>query len=211
VEALRAVTLDLRDGDRLGLIGPNGSGKSTLLRVVGGVYEPSCGRVRVSGRVLSLSDPMLGMSLDCTGRDNVVLRGIYVGLTPRQALGRLDEIAAFAELEGWMNVPLKAWSSGMQLRLSFAVATMFEPDILLLDEEFLAGDSAFREKAERRLDSFVRHAGIVIQTSHSERLIRETCTRVLLLERGCPIFLGSPDDAFALYRGRTEKARARAV
>jgi ABC-2 type transport system ATP-binding protein/lipopolysaccharide transport system ATP-binding protein len=199
ITALEDLSLDLRDGDRIGLIGHNGSGKSTLLRVIGGVYEPCAGRVHVSGRVLSLFDPMLGMSLECTGRENVVLRGIYIGLTPRQALSRIDEIAEFSELGAYMDIPLKAYSTGMQLRLAFAIATTFDPHILLLDEQFLMGDAAFVEKAERRLKAFVARAGIVVQASHSERVIRETCAKVALLRRGRLEMFGDADEVFALY------------
>jgi ABC-type polysaccharide/polyol phosphate transport system ATPase subunit len=205
VEALRDLTLGLRRGDRLGLIGHNGSGKSTLLRVIAGIYAPWAGRRRVHGRVLPLFDPMLGMALECSGRDNVVLRGVYMGLTPRQALAKLDEIAEFCELGPYLELPLGAWSSGMQLRLAFAVATACEPDILLLDEQFGMGDAAFQEKAERRLEQFVARAGIVVQASHSEPLIRGTCSKVLLLEHGRAAMLGAPDEVFARYRAGTRE------
>jgi ABC-2 type transport system ATP-binding protein/lipopolysaccharide transport system ATP-binding protein len=210
IGALQDISLSLGSGDRVGLIGHNGSGKSTLLRVIGGVYEPAAGRVEVKGRVLSLFDPMLGMSLECTGRENVALRGIFVGLTPRQALSRLDEIAEFAELEAYMDVPLKAYSTGMQLRLAFAIATTFDPDILLLDEQFLMGDAAFIEKAEHRLKDFVGRAGIVVQASHSERLIRESCTKIILLEQGRIAMFGEADEVFALYHAGRARGAAHA-
>lgn len=200
IEALRDLSLALRSGDRVGLIGHNGSGKSTLLRVICGVYEPERGTVHVSGRVLSLFEPMLGMSLECTGRENVVLRGIHIGLTPRQALSKIDEIADFSELDDYMDIPLRAYSTGMQLRLAFAIATSFAPEILLLDEQFLMGDAAFMKKAEKRLKSFVGQAGIVVQASHSEQLIRATCTKLILLEQGRMIAFGEPDEIFERYR-----------
>jgi ABC-2 type transport system ATP-binding protein/lipopolysaccharide transport system ATP-binding protein len=199
ITALDEVSLALADGDRVGVIGGNGAGKSTLLRVLGGVYEPCRGSVHVSGRVLSLSEPLLGMSHDCTGRENVVLRGIYLGLTPRQVKGRIDEIAEFSELGDYMDLPLRAYSVGMQLRLAFSIATAFDPDILLLDEQFLTGDAAFQEKAEKRLKAFVAKAGIVVQASHSERLIRDTCTRIALLDRGRLVMFGDPDSVFCHY------------
>lgn len=208
VGALEGVSLTLRRGDRLGLIGHNGSGKSSLLRVIGGIYEPCEGRIEVEGRVLSLFDPMLGMSHECTGRENVVLRGIFIGLTPRQALGRIDEIAAFSELGDFLDLPLKTYSAGMQLRLAFSIATAFDPEILLLDEQFLMVDAALMEKAERRLKAFVARAGIVVQASHSERLIRETCDKVALLEQGRIVATGAPDEMFALYAGRRSGAAA---
>jgi ABC-type polysaccharide/polyol phosphate transport system ATPase subunit len=204
VEALRGVSLRLERGDRLGLVGHNGSGKSTLLRVIAGVYAPAAGTVRVRGRVLSLFDPVLGMSAECSGRDNVVLRGIYMGLTPRQALARLDEIADFCELGDYMDLPLKAWSLGMQLRLAFATATALDPDILLLDEQFLMGDAAFQEKAEARLRAFVSRAGIVVQASHSEEAIRAMCDTAVLLERGEIVHRGTPAEIFARYHAAHE-------
>lgn len=200
IEALRDLSLHLHSGDRVGLVGHNGSGKSTLLRVICGVYEPECGTVAVSGRVLALFEPMLGMSLECTGRENVVLRGVHIGLTPKQALSKLDEIADFSELNSYMDIPLRAYSTGMQLRLAFAIATSFAPEILLLDEQFLMGDAAFMQKAETRLKSFVAQAGIVVQASHSEQLLRDTCTKLILLEQGRMIGFGDPDDIFERYR-----------
>ncbi|MBV9929853.1 MAG: ABC transporter ATP-binding protein [Alphaproteobacteria bacterium] len=206
VEALRGLSLSLTRGDRLGLVGHNGAGKSTLLRVIAGIYPPSSGTRRVHGRVLSLFDPMLGMALECTGRENVVLRGIYMGLTPRQARARIDEVADFCELGPYMDLPLGTWSTGMQLRLAFALATALDPDILLLDEQFGMGDAAFQEKAEGRLRDFVARAGIVVQASHSEPLIRASCSKVLLLDHGRAAMIGPPDAVFARYRAAAREA-----
>lgn len=210
IHALEDISLQLVRGDRVGLVGHNGSGKSTLLRVIGGVYQPSAGRVEVSGRVLSLFDPLLGMSLECTGRENIVLRGICIGLTPRQAMARIDEITSFSELEDYLDVPLKAYSTGMQLRLAFAIATTFDPETLLLDEQFAMGDAAFMSKAEQRLKGFVDRAGIVVQASHSERLIRETCSKAILLDRGRLTMIGPTDEVYALYHARSGSSHAMA-
>ena len=205
VAALENISVSFRRGDRVGLIGHNGSGTSTLLRVLGGVYEPFRGRVRVSGRVLPLFDPMLGMSSEFTGRENVVLRGIHMGLSPRRALERADEIAAFSELGDYMELPLRTYSAGMQLRLAFSITTAFDADILLLDEQFAMGDAAFIEKAERRLKAFVGRAGILVQASHSEQIVRDTCNRVALLDQGRLVAVGLPDEIFDLYRERRAK------
>jgi ABC-type polysaccharide/polyol phosphate transport system ATPase subunit len=202
VAALEDLSVAFDRGDRVGLIGPNGSGKSTLLRLIAGVYEPCRGRVRISGRILPLLDPMLGMSGEFTGRENIVLRGIHMGLTPRVALRRAEEIADFSELGDFMELPLKTYSLGMQLRLAFSIATAFEADILLLDEQFMAGDAAFVDKAERRMKAFVGRAGILVQASHSERIIKETCNRVALLEQGRLVAIGEPDEMFDRYRER---------
>jgi ABC-2 type transport system ATP-binding protein/lipopolysaccharide transport system ATP-binding protein len=202
VAALEDLSVVFNRGDRIGLIGPNGSGKSTLLRLIAGVYEPCRGRVRISGRVLPLFDSMLGMSGEFTGRENIVLRGIHMGLTPRHALAQAEEIAEFSELGDFMELPLKTYSLGMQLRLAFSIATAFEAEILLLDEQFMAGDAAFIDKAERRMKAFVGRAGILVQASHSERIIRETCNRVALLEQGRLVAIGKPDEMFDRYRER---------
>ena len=208
IEALSGISLALRRGDRLGLVGHNGAGKSMLLRVIAGIYAPTSGSRRVDGRVLSLFDPMLGMAIECSGRENVVLRGIYMGLSPREARARIDEVADFCELGDYMDLPLGTWSAGMQLRLAFALATALQPDILLLDEQFGMGDAAFQEKAEARLRTFVARAGIVVQASHSERLIRETCSRALLLDHGRAVMLGAPDaDLRPLSRRRRGDGR----
>ena len=146
VQALRDISLTLNSGDRLGLVGPNGAGKTTLLRVLAGIYEPVIGRVRVQGSLNALLDPSLGMNTELTGRENIMLRGLYNGL-PRSALPRLEhDVAEFAELADFIDLPVRIYSAGMVVRLGFALATAIKPQILLMDEWFLAGDSAFLEK-----------------------------------------------------------------
>ncbi len=184
VQALRDVTLSLRSGDRLGLIGHNGAGKSSLLRAMAGIYEPVAGRVHVAGSLAALLDPNLGMNLDLTGRENIVLRGRYAGL-PRLAIRRLeDDVQEFASLGPFLDLPVRVYSSGMVVRLGFGMATAIAPQVLLMDEWFMAGDAAFQEKAHARLASVVRGAEIVVLTSHQVSVLQTWCTRVLWLEAG---------------------------
>ena len=166
VEALRNITFSLGSGDRLGLIGMNGAGKTTLLRTLAGIYEPVMGRVRVQGVLSTMLDTGLGMNVELTGRENIQLRGLYSGLN-RAELPRLEEdVAAFAELGDFMDLPMRTYSSGMMVRLSFALATAIRPQILLMDEWFLAGDAEFLEKAQARLESVVRGAPVPVLLVH---------------------------------------------
>ena len=184
VEALRDVSFTLRAGDRLGLIGGNGAGKTTLLRTLAGIYEPVVGRVRVQGSLNALLDPNLGMNPELTGRENIHIRGLYNGLSPA-VLRRLEEdVHTFAELGNFLDLPVRIYSSGMVVRLGFALATAIRPQILLMDEWFLAGDADFLEKARTRLEDMVRGAEILVLSTHQEDIVTEWCTRVLWLEQG---------------------------
>ena len=168
----------------MGLVGSNGAGKTTLLRVLAGIYEPVLGRLRVKGSLNALLDPNLGMNMDLTGRENILLRGLYNGL-PRSALPRLEEdVAEFAELSDFLDLPVRIYSAGMVVRLGFALATAIKPQILLMDEWFLAGDAAFMDKARHRLEEMVRGADILVLSSHQTDIIRSWCTRALWLDQG---------------------------
>jgi crotonobetainyl-CoA:carnitine CoA-transferase CaiB-like acyl-CoA transferase/ABC-type polysaccharide/polyol phosphate transport system ATPase subunit len=194
VEALRHITFSLGSGDRLGLIGMNGAGKTTLLRTLAGIYEPVMGRVRVQGVLSTMLDTGLGMNVELTGRENIQLRGLYSGLN-RAELPRLEEdVAAFSELGDFMDLPMRTYSAGMVVRLSFALATAIRPQILLMDEWFLAGDAEFLEKAQARLESVVRGAEILVLSTHLMPVVRQWCTRVLWLDQGRIIADGAPDD-----------------
>ncbi len=184
VQALQDVSFTLSTGDRLGLIGANGAGKTTLLRTLAGIYEPVVGRVHVQGSLSSMLDPGLGMNIDCTGRENIVLRGLYNGL-PRAEIARLeDDVAEFSGLGDFLDLPVRTYSSGMVVRLGFAMATAIRPQILLMDEWFLAGDSDFMEKARVRLESVVSGAEILVLSTHSQDVVQTWCTRVLWLDQG---------------------------
>ena len=184
VRALSDISFNLKSGERLGLVGSNGAGKTTLLRVLAGVYEPVTGHVRLHGTLNALLDPSLGMNVELTGRENIMLRGLYNGLS-RPMLARLEEdVIEFSELSDFIDLPMRIYSAGMSVRLGFALATALRPRILLMDEWFLAGDASFMEKASRRLEDMVRAADILVLSTHSDEIVREWCTRVIWLEKG---------------------------
>ncbi len=202
VEALRDLTFSLSSGDRLGLIGSNGAGKTTLLRLLAGIYEPAIGRVRVQGGLNALLDPSLGMNPELTGRENIMLRGLYNGLS-KPVLARLEaDVAEFAELDDFLDLPVRIYSAGMVVRLGFALATAIKPQILLMDEWFLAGDAAFMEKATVRLEEMVRGADILVLSTHSTQIVRSWCTRVLWMDQGRIRADGPPDVVLAEYLGQ---------
>jgi lipopolysaccharide transport system ATP-binding protein len=201
VEALREVSFSLRGGDRLGLIGGNGAGKTTLLRTLAGIYEPQAGRVRVHGSLNALLDPNLGMNVDLTGRENIMLRGLYNGLN-RNAIRRLEQdVANFAELDEFLDLPVRTYSSGMVVRLGFALATAIRPQVLLMDEWFLAGDAEFMERAQVRLEDMVRGADILVLSTHSAEVVLNWCTRVIWLDKGRVRADGPAEQVLAAYLG----------
>ena len=199
VQALRDVTLTVGSGERLGLVGHNGAGKTTLLRTLAGIYEPVVGEVRVHGSIGALLDTSLGMNMEMTGRENIVLRGLTIGLD-RAAIRRLEEdVQDFAELGAFLDLPLRFYSSGMVVRLGFALATSIRPQVLLMDEWFLAGDAAFMEKAKARLEDMVRGAEILVLSSHSEAVILSWSTRVIWMDQGRVRSDGEPAAVMAQY------------
>jgi lipopolysaccharide transport system ATP-binding protein len=201
VQALREISFTLGSGERLALIGPNGAGKTTLLRTLAGIYEPVVGQVRVRGSLSALLDPQLGMNMDLTGRENIMLRGLYGGL-PRSEVNRLEEdVREFAGLGDFMDLPVRIYSSGMVVRLGFALATAIRPQILLMDEWFLAGDADFMEKARGRLENMVRGAEILVLSSHQPSVVREWCTRVIWLDQGQVRSDGAPVEVLEQYLG----------
>ncbi|WP_292903973.1 ABC transporter ATP-binding protein [Niveispirillum sp.] len=190
IDALTDINLDLHEGDRIGLIGHNGAGKSTLLRTMAGIYEPTAGRVSVQGRVAPMFDLMLGIDPDATGRENVRLRGLLLGMSPADINTYADEIGDFSGLGGYLDLPVKVYSSGMLLRLMFAVATAISPEILLLDEWITAGDAAFMERAEQRVNGLIDRARMLVIASHSRPLIERLCNKVAVLEHGRVVDFG---------------------
>ncbi|MGF1475454.1 MAG: ABC transporter ATP-binding protein [Geminicoccaceae bacterium] len=194
VRALDDISLELNHGDRLGLVGSNGAGKTTLLRVLAGVYEPDFGEVRVEGRISPLFSINLGIDMDATGRDNIRIRGLFLGLSDAEIDERIDEIADFSELGDYLDMPYRTYSAGMRLRLAFAVSTTIRPEILLMDEWILAGDSNFLKKARQRLESFVAQSSILVLASHNAKIIQTWCTKVARMERGKIIAMEQPED-----------------
>jgi lipopolysaccharide transport system ATP-binding protein len=199
VRALSDISFSLKSGERLGLIGTNGAGKTTLLRVLAGIYEPVAGSVHVRGTLNALLDPSLGMNAELTGRENIMLRGLYSGLS-RPMLARLeDDVIEFAELSDFVDLPVRIYSAGMVVRLGFALATAIRPRILLMDEWFLAGDAGFLDKARRRLEEMVRSADILVLSTHSDSIMREWCTRAMWLEKGRIVADGVAADVLDRY------------
>lgn len=199
VQALSGISLDFQSGDRIGLVGANGAGKSTLLRVLAGIYEPDEGTVRVDGEVMPLLDLGLGFDPDLTGRENIRLRGMYLGIKPTRFERLAPDIAAFTELGEYLDLPVRTYSSGMQMRLALGVATAVAPDILLMDEWMMAGDAHFMDKARDRLIGFVQKARIMVLASHSEPVIRQWCNKALLLRNGQIAAFGSVDEVMQDY------------
>ncbi len=206
VQALQDINLKLESGDRIGLVGHNGAGKTTLLRVLGGIYEPNEGRVSIRGSTVPLFDISLGMDPESTGYENILLRGLYLGLSRSQMRARLDEIADFTELGDFLNLPIRTYSAGMRMRLAFAVSTSVAPDILLIDEGIGAGDAAFLEKASQRLKLFTEQVSIIVLSSHSEALISKMCTKAVLMEHGRVVGAGTTEEVLSQYKALREGA-----
>ncbi|VCU69467.1 Teichoic acids export ATP-binding protein TagH [Pigmentiphaga humi] len=184
VRALDGVNFELKPGDRLGLVGHNGAGKTTLLRALAGVYPPSAGTLTVKGRLACLTDIAVGIDGEATGFENIYLRGIVMGMTPREISAKLDDIAEFSELGDYLNMPVRTYSSGMQLRLAFAVSTSIDADIVLMDEWLSVGDAQFNAKASQRLSAMVEKSSILVIASHQESVINDLCNRRVRLEHG---------------------------
>src|SRR5262245_23449228 len=201
VRALNEVTLDIEDGDRLGLIGPNGAGKTTLLRILAGIYHPTRGEFYSSGKVSALLDVSVGLNPEATGRENIILRGMYMDIHPREMRSRIDEIAEFTELGPYLDMPTRTYSAGMMIRLGFAVSTCIPPEILLMDEWLSAGDASFLDKAQRRMEKFVGSSSILVLASHSTDLLRRWCNRGLLLQQGRIATQGDIEEVLEAYAG----------
>jgi len=184
VRALEHLTFSLRDGDRVGLLGHNGAGKSTLLRLLTGVYAPSSGTAAIVGEIGSLIDISLGIDPEASGRENIYLRGGLLGMTKPEITRQLESIIDFSELGDFVDMPLRTYSTGMHLRLAFAVSTIVRPEILLMDEWLSVGDEGFKHKAEQRMAELVQTTNILVLATHSRDLLMETCNRAIWLEHG---------------------------
>lgn len=200
INALHDISLSLDTGDRLALIGANGAGKTTLLRVMAGIYEPVAGTVTIHGRISPMFDIGLGIDTDLSGYDNIRMRGLLLGLSSREIDRLLPAIAEFTELGDYLDMPVRTYSSGMTLRLTFAVATCFEPEILLMDEWILAGDASFMAKARARIDSFVQKASVLVLASHNLDVCRRWCNKGLWLQQGQVQAFGAITDVIDKYQ-----------
>ena len=184
VRALDDLTFEFHEGDRVGLIGHNGSGKSTLLQVLAGIYEPTAGQISVNGRVTSMLGITLGMDAEATGLDNIYLRGRLMGFERRVIESLVEDIADFAGIGEFLHLPMRTYSSGMSMRLAFAVATSVDSEIILMDEWLSVGDADFVTKAKVRLTSLVDKARLVVIASHDHTIISDQCNKVIRLEHG---------------------------
>lgn len=190
VKALDNVSFKIDEGDRLGIIGHNGSGKTTLLKVLAGVYEPTKGRISVHGRISSMVDISLGVDWNLTGTENIINMARRRGFTTKEILKRIPEIVEFSDLGSFIDLPFKTYSAGMAARLVFAVATCFEPDILLLDEWIGAGDAAFFDKAEAKMNDILQKSRVMVLATHNFSLVEKVCNKVVVLNSGRQEYFG---------------------
>lgn len=197
--ALNNISLSLDKGDRLGLIGPNGAGKSTLLRVLAKVYQPHSGSVKINGKISNLFDIKLGMNVDATGAENIVDLVTLRGYSKKYALNKLDEIAAFTDLGGFLSQPVRTYSSGMKMRLAFSIVTSFPYDILLIDEGIGTGDARFMKKSKQRLSQALNSSDVLVLASHSNRLLEEFCNKAIVLDKGEIQFVGNVKESLDFY------------
>ena len=207
IEALHDISVSLRQGDRVALVGHNGAGKSTLLRLMAGIYEPTRGKARVLGKVAPVFDLAVGMDPEISGLDNILIRGLFLGMTRKQMEARVDDIAAFTELGDYLSMPLRTYSTGMRVRLALGVVTSIDPEILLLDEGIGAVDAEFLAKARIRLNELVERSGILVFASHSDEFLAELCDTGIWMEQGRVKEHGPLKDVVRAYKGRDPWAR----
>jgi len=198
-EALKGLSFTIGDSEIVGIVGRNGSGKSTILKIIAGVYRPTSGVVKISGRVAALIELGAGFHHDLTGRENILLNGLLLGFSKQQIRAREQYIIDFAELGEFIDSPVKQYSSGMYMRLAFAIATEVDPDILLMDEILAVGDAAFQQKCIARIDDFRARGKTIVFVSHSAASVRTICQRALLIHEGRIIEDGPVDQVVARY------------
>ncbi|AWM39268.1 Teichoic acids export ATP-binding protein TagH [Gemmata obscuriglobus] len=184
VRALEGINLSARDGDRIGVIGHNGAGKSTLLKTLAGVYPPTGGTREVEGKICSLFDITLGFEFEASGWDNILYRAYLQGETPTSVRDKVDQIAEFSELGDFLNIAVRNYSAGMQMRLAFSIATAIEPEVLLIDEVLAVGDLAFQNKAKARMKELMKSSRLMVIVAHDLNAILDMCTRVIWMEHG---------------------------
>ncbi len=196
---LKKIDLNLAEGDRLAIIGHNGAGKSTLLKVISRIYRPTLGTLVVSGRIAPLIEIGAGFNPELSGRENAFLNGAILGLPRKTIRQRMDSIIEFAELQDFIDMPVKYYSTGMHLRLAFTLATEVSPDILILDELFAGGDAAFVKKANIRLTQFIQHSKILILVTHNFDYVHQFCNKAIVLDHGMLKYSGQAKDALSYY------------
>lgn len=199
VNALRGLTFDLHEGERVGFIGHNGAGKTTLLRTMSGAYEPTQGTLTSQGRVTAMTDFTMGMDPEASGRENIIFRGVFMGMSFEEIEGHIDDVIEFTELHEFIDLPIRTYSSGMFIRLAFAVSTIITPDVLLLDEIIAAGDLGFQEKLRQRLNEYIGDARLIVLAAHDLGSVREYCTRVLWMRNGQVVMDGATEEVVDAY------------
>ena len=199
VKALRDFSIHVGEGERVGVIGHNGAGKSTLLKAVSGIYPIDSGSIKVVGKVRALFDISLGFDLESSGRENVMYRGLLLGAHPTEMKEKMEEIISFADLGEFIDYPVKTYSTGMAVRLAFAVSTCIDGEILLLDEVLGAGDAAFQVKANKRIMDMMDNAKIMMFVTHDVAAMKRICNRAILMDHGSIVFDGSPEEAVDRY------------
>jgi len=197
--ALKGVSFEVKKGDKFGIIGLNGAGKSTLLKLIAGVMKPTEGKIWVKGSMVPLLEMGAGFDPDYTGRENIFLKGALLGYSRRFLEEKFDEIVEFSELEDFIDVPLKNYSSGMNARLAFSIATMVEPQILIVDEVLSVGDAKFQEKSREKMNSLLDEDATVLFVSHSTQQVRNICNRAIWLDKGELITQGSVNEVCDAY------------
>ena len=197
--ALKGISFELKKGDRLGILGLNGAGKSTLLKIVAGVYKPTTGTVEKHGKLAPLLELGAGFDPQYTGAENIFLYGSVLGMSKDFLEKKFDEIVAFAELEKFIDVPLKNYSSGMKARLGFAIATMVEPEILILDEVLFVGDARVRKKSEKRVMDVFDKGVTVLFVSHTLEQVQRLCNKAMILENGQIVAYGDTETVSKVY------------
>jgi len=206
VTALTNVSFKLTDGDRLGLVGHNGAGKSSLLKVLAGVYHPTRGQVLVDGKITSLFELALGIDTDDTGYETIITAGMLHGMRQSEIESKIPEIERFSELGEYLSLPVRTYSMGMTTRLGFSLATVLEPEILLLDEGIGAGDARFTERAQARLQQLAKQSAILVLASHTDELIRAVCNKAALINAGRLIKIGPVEEILADYHREEDRA-----
>ena len=211
IEALTGINLTLEHGARVGLVGHNGAGKSTLLRLLAGIYEPTRGVAEVRGRVAPVFDLGVGMDPEISGLENIIVRGLFLGMTRKQMEQRVDDIAEFTELGDFLRMPLRTYSTGMRIRLALGVVTSIDPEILLLDEGIGAVDADFLKKAQTRLQRLVDRSGILVFASHSNEFLARLCNTAMWIDHGVIKLTGSIEDVVGAYEGEDAARHVREV
>ncbi|GAB3914318.1 ABC transporter ATP-binding protein [Kibdelosporangium lantanae] len=201
IEALRDINLSLKDGDRVALVGHNGAGKSTLLRLLSGIYEPITGGARIQGKIAPVFDLGVGMDPEISGIENIMIRGLFLGMTRKAMEKKVDDIAEFSELGDFLQMPLRAYSTGMRVRLALGIVTSIDPEILILDEGIGAVDAAFMAKARDRLVDLVKRSGLLVFASHQDDLLLELCNQAIWMDGGRMKMRGNLREVLTAYKG----------